>query len=667
MRERHWVPAFAGTTFGLGTAKAPARSIGDRTFVRPPVGGAGASAMVAYNSEDPIACGSAPQAGASVNPMIPNDFIQTLLARVDIVDIVDRYVPLKKAGANYVACCPFHSEKTPSFTVSQTKQFYHCFGCGAHGTAIGFLMEHAGKPFPDAVEELARDAGLEVPRIERPGDAERREQAQDLSGLLLTAAKFYRAQLKDSPRAIEYLKERGLTGAVAAHFGIGYAPDAWQGLADAFPRYDDAALETAGLVITGDAGKRYDRFRDRVMFPIHDSRGQVIGFGGRVLGSGEPKYLNSPETPLFSKGKELYGLYLARNAIRDAGRVVVVEGYMDVVALAQHGVEYAVATLGTATTPVHAQKLFRLADTVVFCFDGDAAGRKAAWRALENTLPVVADGKNAAFLFLPDGEDPDDFIRKRGKAAFESAIERATPLSEFLLAELTREHPPTSAEGGAALVAAARPLLAQMTAPVLSALLRRRLGELTGLPETELRGLLTARDPRVDRSPTEADALRPAAPSVARRAFGTARRAPSLARELIQSLLMQPELARSLELPPIDLQSADGAALAALAGFCATAKGPLTAAGALQHFAATEHEPVLASALASAEDHGMTPEVAAENLRAGIDRYWLQARRAGAPLGTSAPDVSPEETRRIAQLEAVRRGAPIAGPETNGS
>src|SRR6266542_5166771 len=427
--------------------------------------------------------------------MIPNDFIQTLLARVDIVDIIDRYVPLKKAGANYVACCPFHSEKTPSFTVSQTKQFYHCFGCGAHGTAIGFLMEHAGKPFPDAVEELARDAGLEVPRIERPGDAERREQAQDLSCLLLTAAKFYRAQLKDSPRAIEYLKERGLTGAVAAHFGIGYAPDAWQGLADAFPRYDDAALETAGLVITGDGGKRYDRFRDRIMFPIHDSRGQVIGFGGRVLGEGEPKYLNSPETPLFSKGRELYGLFIARNAIRDAGKVVVVERYMDVVALAQHGVDYTVATLGTATTPVHVQKLFRLTDTVVFCFDGDNAGRKAAWRAVENTLPALADGKNAVFLFLPDGEDPDDYVRKRGRAAFEALIDRATPLSEFLLAELSARHPPATAEGRAALVAAARPYLAQLNAAILSALLRRRLADLTGLSETELRTLLRVSGP----------------------------------------------------------------------------------------------------------------------------------------------------------------------------
>src|SRR6185503_7559289 len=343
--------------------------------------------------------------------MIPSDFIQTLLSRVDIVDVVDRSVPLKKAGANYQACCPFHSEKTPSFTVSPTKQFYHCFGCGAHGTAIGFLMEYGGKSFPEAVEQLARDAGLTVPRVESADERDRREQSGDLAETLQTAARHYRARLKESPEAIAYLKRRGLTGQVAAHFGIGYAPDAWQGLATAFPDYENPALEAAGLVVRGDGGKRYDRFRDRVMFPIHDTRGRVIGFGGRVLDSGEPKYLNSPETAVFSKGRELYGLYLARNAICDAGRVLVVEGYMDVVALAQHGIEYAVATLGTSTTPVHAQKLFRLADLVVFCFDGDNAGRKAAWRALENTLPVLTDGKEARFLFLPDGDDPDDFVR----------------------------------------------------------------------------------------------------------------------------------------------------------------------------------------------------------------------------------------------------------------
>ena len=590
--------------------------------------------------------------------MIPNDFIQTLLARVDIVDIIDRYVPLKKAGANYSACCPFHSEKSPSFTVSPTKQFYHCFGCGAHGTAIGFLMEYGGKPFPDAVDELARDAGLEVPRIERPGESERREQAGDLTALTLAAAKFYRAQLKDAPHAIDYLKERGLTGEIAAKFGIGYAPDAWQPLAGAVERYDDPALEVAGLVITGEGGKRYDRFRDRIMFPIHDSRGQVIGFGGRVLGEGEPKYLNSPETPLFSKGRELYGLFLARNAIREVGAVVVVEGYMDVVALAQHGVDYAVATLGTATTPVHVQKLFRQSDRVVFCFDGDHAGRKAAWRALENALPVLADGKNAAFLFLPDGEDPDDFVRKRGKAAFEAMIGRAMPASEFLLSELSAQHPPTAAEGRAALVTAARPYLAQMAAPVLKALLRRRLAELTGLPEPELQELMRSTAPAEgNRSPAPVGARDRAAPRGTRIAAASQRRAPSLVRELIQALLLQPELARSGGLPRPADGTPEGRALAALVAYCEDCEHSLTTAGVMQHFAQTDHDPVLTAALAAAEDHGITAEHAALHLKAGVARYWQQAQRAGRPTQAGSRDAAtPEETERLRQLEIVRRG-----------
>ena len=599
--------------------------------------------------------------------MIPNDFIQTLLSRVDIVEVIDRYVPLKKAGANYVACCPFHSEKSPSFSVSPSKQFYHCFGCGAHGTAVGFLMEYGGKAFPDAVEELARDAGLTVPRVERPGEREKRDEAQDLNEILLTAAKYYRAQLKDAPHAIDYLKSRGLTGEVAARFGIGYAPDAWQGLESVFPKYDAPELDAAGLVINGDGGKRYDRFRDRVMFPIHDTRGRVIGFGGRVMGAGEPKYLNSPETPVFSKGRELYGLYLARSGIRDAGRVVVVEGYMDVVALAQHGIECAVATLGTATTPTHVQKLFRLTDTVAFCFDGDNAGRKAAWRALENTLPVLADGKNAVFLFLPDGEDPDDFVRKRGRAAFERAVEAAVPLSEFLLADLAARHPPTSAEGRAALVAAARPHLAQINAPVLATILRRRLSELAGIPEMELRGLLNL--PAASAAPgnlpgTNRQEDRRNARNAPRGASfrSNVRRPPSLTRELIQGLLLQPALARTLEFPRPEDATPDGATLVALVDHCATAEGELTAAGILQHFADSPHEAVLASVLAMAEDHGLTVDLAEAQLREALERWWQQARRSGnkAPVPTPGGQ-SAEEIIRLRQLDFVRQVAADQG------
>jgi DNA primase len=583
--------------------------------------------------------------------LIPNDFIQTLLSRVDIVEVVDRLVPLKKAGANYVACCPFHGEKTPSFTVSPTKQFYHCFGCGAHGTAIGFLMEYSQKAFPDAVEELARDAGLTVPRVERAGEKERREEAADLTEQLLVAAKFYRAQLKESRRAIDYLKGRGLTGTIAALYGIGYAPDAWQSLEQAFPDYSDSSLDAAGLVIRGEANKRYDRFRDRIMFPIHDVRGRVVGFGGRVLDRGEPKYLNSPETPVFSKGRELYGLYQARHAIRDAERVVVVEGYMDVVALAQHGIGYAVATLGTSTTAVHVQKLFRLTDTVVFCFDGDNAGRKAAWRALESALPALADGKNAQFLFLPDGEDPDDFVRKRGKAAFEQALKGAVPLSEFLLRDLAAQHPPTSAESRAALVAAARPHLAQIEAPVLAALLRRRLAELSGLPESELKSMLSPRGGSAVPGTTQPPAGRA-------RPRGAARRGPSLARELMQMVLLQPELVRSIPLPRPEDGTAEGAALSALVDFCLEGEGPVTTAAVLQRFADTPHDAVLSAALASAQDQALAPELAEAQLREGVRRWWVAAQRDGraGPPPDEAPELTAEEGERLRQLELVRRG-----------
>jgi DNA primase len=584
--------------------------------------------------------------------MIPNDFIQTLLSRVDIVEVIDRFVPLRKAGANYVACCPFHTEKTPSFSVSPTKQFYHCFGCGAHGTAIGFLMEHAGKSFPDAVEDLARDAGLEVPRVERAGDKERREEAADLSELLLAAAKYYRAQLRESPAAIAYLKSRGLTGEVAARFGIGYAPDGWQGLAAAFPKYDDPALEAAGLVIKGDGDKRYDRFRDRVMFPIHDTRGRVIGFGGRVIGAGEPKYLNSPETAVFSKGRELYGLFLARNAIRDAGKVVVVEGYMDVVALAQHGVAYAVATLGTSTTPTHAQKLFRLTDTVVFCFDGDNAGRKAAWRALENTLPELRDGKNALFLFLPDGEDPDDYVRRRGKAAFEQALAQATSLSEFLLSELVARHPPESPEGRAALVAAARPYLAQIEAPVLAAILRKRLAGISGLDEEELRGLLSTGGPA--KPPRPAPPARP-------QARGPARRPPSMVRQFIRGLLLLPALARTLEFPEPDEHSPDAAALAALVRHCAGCPEPPTTASVLQAFADTAHAAVFASILAAMEEEPLDDVALESEMKEGLARWWQQARRSGRPA--PAGDEAGEEARRVQQLEYIRQRLDGRAPE----
>ncbi len=385
--------------------------------------------------------------------MIPPTFLQDLLARIDIVEVVGRHVQLKKNGANLSGLCPFHAEKSPSFTVSPSKQFYHCFGCGANGNAISFLMEHTGAGFREAVEDLAQQLGVKIPDDDAsPADRERAQAAkqhrQTLSEVLSQAAQFYRTQLRGHSRATDYLKKRGLTGDVAAQYGLGYAPDGWRGLANAFENYDDPRLEESGMVIAHaspsadgeppDPGerterKRYDRFRDRIMFPIRSVQGDVIGFGGRVLDRGEPKYLNSPETPLFSKGRELYGLFEARTGLRERGYALVVEGYMDVVALAQMGFQNAVATLGTACTPEHVQKLFRFTETIVFSFDGDAAGRRAALRAMEACLPHAQPTRSVKFLFLPSEHDPDTFVREFGAAGFETCIAQAVPLSRQMI------------------------------------------------------------------------------------------------------------------------------------------------------------------------------------------------------------------------------------------
>jgi DNA primase len=434
--------------------------------------------------------------------VIPQAFIQDLLARVDIVDVVGRSVKLRKSGANFVGLCPFHGEKTPSFSVSPQKQFYHCFGCGAHGTAIGFLMEHGGLGYVDAIEELARSVGVEVPR-EGAADAERRSPA--LLALLEQAAHYYRKRLKDAPQAIEYLVGRGLQGTTAARFAIGYAPAQWRGLEAAVADYDAPEMVAAGLVVEGEGGKRYDRFRDRIMFPIRNPRGQVIGFGGRVLGAGEPKYLNSPETPLFSKGRELYGLFEAREAIRREDCVIVVEGYLDVVMLSQHGVGNVVATLGTATTPDHVRKLLRLVERIVFAFDGDAAGRKAAWRALEASLSQTDDTKRIEFLFLPIEHDPDSYVRAFGADGFREALAGALPLSELLVRELAERVDLAVPEGRARLLAEARPMLHALSAPALRLQLVHRLAELAGLGADEV-------DRYVGVAPQAASAARRAPP-----------------------------------------------------------------------------------------------------------------------------------------------------------
>jgi DNA primase len=509
-----------------------------------------------------------------------------LLARVDIVDVVERYVPLKKGGANYMARCPFHNEKTPSFTVSPAKQFYYCFGCGAKGSAIGFVMEYAGLGFREAVQELASSAGMKVPDDD-PAAAGKPvvKGAADLYDIMLQAVDFYRAELKKSSRAIEYLKGRGLTGEIAARFRIGYAPDGWTPLAQAFPNYQAKELVDCGLVKEGDdedgnRGKRYDRFRDRIMFPIINQRGQVIGFGGRVLDKGEPKYLNSPETPIFEKGRELYGLPQARAAIRDTGSVVVVEGYMDVVALAQMDVSNCVAALGTATTPAHVQKLMKQADRIVFCFDGDTAGRKAAWRALENSLALLADDRLFSFVFLPQGEDPDSFVRNNGKDAFIELQQKATPLSRYLLEHLSTGLDLTTSEGRSQLLHAAKPLLLQIPAPALKLQLLKRLAEMAQVSQAEVEKIYEIRT----------FSARPSGPARVPRTP-----APAPEHGLLHRIALNPILATRLDLGLFDADTEEGAAVYTLVEWVKEMAGrPLTPAMLAEHFRGSVVESILA-------------------------------------------------------------------------
>jgi DNA primase len=478
---------------------------------------------------------------------IPEKFIDELLTRIDIVDVIDARVPLRKAGKDYKACCPFHEEKTPSFTVSQDKQFYHCFGCGVHGSAIGFLMEYEHMSFPEAVEDLAARAGVSVVREQQggaytPGMA--KDELANLSDLLQQADRYYRRQLREHPSAqsaVEYLKGRGLSGAIAADFGLGFAPDGWDNLLRAIgtDAATQEALVTAGLAVKKDNGGYYDRFRQRVMFPIHDYRGRLIGFGGRVVGKGEPKYLNSPETPLFHKGRELYGLFRARDALRRERRALVVEGYMDVVALAQFGIDYAVATLGTATTRDHLERLFRFTPEVVFCFDGDRAGREAAWRALENALPVMQEGRQASFLFLPDGEDPDSLVRKEGREGFSARVAQGLSLPDYLFQTLSEQVDLARLDGRARLAELARPLLSSLPPGILRQLMVNRLAELTHLAAENLSTLITSGE-GARRPPAEV----PPRPPVRRPAVAqhSAKGVPTLMQAAVALLLLHPHL-----------------------------------------------------------------------------------------------------------------------------
>lgn len=597
--------------------------------------------------------------------MIEQSFIQELLDRIDIVDVVARHLQLKKAGANFTACCPFHNEKTPSFTVNSSKQFYHCFGCGRHGNAISFLMEHSGASFVEAVESLATHAGMQIPdqvsiypKIPDPGRVpsdkvkidKEVEATSPLVGLyerMEQAAKFYRGQLKQSDQAIAYLKERGISGRTALRFGIGYAPPGWQNLSGIFTDYpaDDSShpLVQAGLVVAHDGKKNYDRFRHRIMFPILDRKKKIVGFGGRALDGGEPKYLNSPETSLFVKGRELYNLAFASPAIRKSARVIVVEGYMDVVMLVQSGVENVVATLGTATTAMHIQNLLRHTDEVVFCFDGDAAGTKAAWRALETSLPQLKDGKDIKFLFLPDKEDPDSYIRKYGRVAFEGLLEKAQPLSVFFCNELSGRVNLGTSEGRARLVQRAGPLLAQINAPVFGFMLTKRISELTGVGQNQLAAFL--KTGKKNRSSTlRPEASRPLSVTPYRR--------------LIQILLHVPDYANKLDtnlLAVNDEQNEEKVLLVALVDFLKTSacsmEEELNSVTILLHFDQTPHRVLLEKIVRDAHVKDENWNIDAE-FTGGMERLREMQRRSRMAELHSRPLVSltPEEKNELRQL-----------------
>ena len=510
---------------------------------------------------------------------IPREFIDELLARLDVVEVIDRRVPLKKAGKDFKACCPFHNEKTPSFTVSRPKQFYHCFGCGVSGTAITFLMEFEHLSFPEAVEELAGEAGLEVPDTgpARSGD----NPTLPLLEILGEASRYYKDQLRshrDASTTIAYLKQRGLTGEIAAQFDLGYAPTGWDNLSSTADNEEKLDLMVkAGLISKRESGGHYDRFRARVIFPIHDNKGRVIAFGGRLLDEGEPKYLNSPETPVFHKGSELYNLHRARSAIAQQQMSIVVEGYMDVLALAQHGIDHCVATLGTATTATHLQRLFRLAPSIVFCFDGDRAGRDAAGRALEIALPLLESGRQVSFLFLPDGEDPDSVIRDQGADTFRTLIESATPLPDLLFDTLLNQTDLTRMDGKARLATLARPLVSRIPEGPLRELMQQRLSDLTGVAPSGLGGLATTP---------------PTVPH--KRASARSKRLSPLA-TAISVLVQRPQLATGLDLPTavVDTQDDPGVQLLTKVHGLARENPQLTTASLIERFRGDEQQPTL--------------------------------------------------------------------------
>jgi len=470
---------------------------------------------------------------------IPREFIQQLLSHIEITDLIDSRVPLKKkSGNNYFACCPFHSEKSASFSVSQSKQFYHCFGCGAHGNAIDFLMQFDRMEFPETVETLARQAGLEIPRDSQA--PERTVKHTSFYDMLEDITKFYQNHLRQTPRAIDYLKNRGLSGQVAKDFALGFAPPGWDHVLQAFGKNTPLKqqLSDAGMLIKKEDGSFYDRFRDRIMFPIHDRRGRIVGFGGRILDKGEPKYLNSPETPVFQKGHELYGLHQALQANRQLKNALIVEGYMDVIALFQNDITYAVATLGTATTANHLQRLFRYTSDIIFCFDGDQAGRTAAWRALQVTLPIMKDGIQIRFMFLPDGEDPDSLVRKEGKERFEQRMQNASPISDFFFQTLGTQTDLSSTDGRARFVKLATEHLNQLPQSIFQQMMFQELANRTRTTIEQLRPETATK-----------------ASNTSQKSATSKARSPSALRSALTLLVHHPELAKDLvePLPPLEM------------------------------------------------------------------------------------------------------------------
>lgn len=588
--------------------------------------------------------------------LIPQHFIDDLIARADIIEVIGKRVQLKKAGREFKANCPFHDEKTPSFTVSPAKGFYHCFGCGAHGTALGFLMEYDHMSFVEAVESLASSMGIEVPRDESQRPAHRYDE---LFELLAKVERYYQANLRNNDAAKDYLKARGIDGATAKRFGIGYASAGWSTVLDKFGKSNEIIerLLAVGLVIRKDNASHYDRFRDRIMFPIRDARGRCIGFGGRVIGDQEPKYLNSPETVLFHKGRELYGLYEARQAIRNIEMLVVVEGYMDVVGLARHGIEFAVATLGTATSDDHLTRLFRLTEEVIFCFDGDSAGRAAAWRALEATLPQIREGRQIRFVFLPEGQDPDSFIRDNGAKAFEGALAEGVPLSDFLVRELALKVDMDSVDGRARLAELAKPLVQRIPQGVYRELLTERLAEAVGLSASKLHALFS-KDQETGRGQRYARGIAGIRSARSQRQSGVSK--PSVVRRAITLLLNNPEAGQALDVEKLAGVTRPGTDLLRELIETVQADPKLTTAGILERWRNREEGRHLGK-LAAVEIPDDEDFDASAELEHSLDQLAAYRQRERMDSLVKKEGLSSLSEAERAELREHRRGPEMSG------